>query len=479
AIDDTLASSKSPTYDVSWHLLKSYSIILNASQSLEQMVSLRFCNDTVNILLAHEGLEVIEIKRIPLNMIIEIEQSLKTAVSQMLDMIDQPDLSLIDHVLILCQRLFEAIGFHFLPSDTIDLSAKLTLIRKTVLLVDNALISYVRSHASGMDSINFNWDYDCLEISDADNTLAIRCSWVGLSCLDSFLDRRRVWVFHLFRKSSNIPSPKQKGQSTDPVSVLARIEDLADIWGPVYCVPSRAGLVKYYSVSKGVICRVKTKKQSAIPGAVQCHYFTRLSFFRKRASRLLFGDEDLPLSKGDLLLIGTGLYENPGCQYTISAFTQDFASQVTPLGTRDSVWKTDSRGLTIGLSKYLGVTVSGTQKLVPQTTLKQQILDKWTMKPSRSNPGILNQTFGVEVGHCTGNARRISLRELMISNAIWPILERQNPNWVQTSWGSALSTALHSIDPEEIFGVWRDFKLYRGEIAELVCYVLEILDSTG
>lgn len=185
------------------------------------------------------------------------------------------------------------------------------------------------------------------------------------------------------------------------------------------------------------------------------------------------------LSKNDLLLIGAGFRENWNCQYTASEFAQECASHTFPLGTKESVWKTDGRSIAIGLSKYLGITVTGTQKLIPQTTIKQHILDKWTTQPLRSNPGILNQYIGLEISHCTGNARRITLGELMLSRPVWAILDRQIPDWFQKPWGSALTAALQSVNPKDIFIVWREFAAHRSEIADLVCCVLELLDGTG
>lgn len=185
------------------------------------------------------------------------------------------------------------------------------------------------------------------------------------------------------------------------------------------------------------------------------------------------------LRKDDLLLIGNGLRENLHCTYHIGGFCRDWASEMTVLGTLESVWKTDTRSVAIGFSKYVGVTVSGSQKLMPQTTRKQHILDKWISVPWRCNPGILNQYLGVEISHCTGNARRISLRQLMATGPIMSIFERQMPDWTRTEWGRSLSQALCGRDDEAIFHVWKEHSPYRKEMAELFCGVFELLDSTG
>ncbi|KAI4263141.1 MAG: hypothetical protein L6R42_001704 [Xanthoria sp. 1 TBL-2021] len=463
-----------PSSGTFWQLLKSYSIILNASRSLEQMVSLRFCTDAINILVAHERVEVIEIKRVPLEMITDIENGLEAAVGQVLETnLKERSLAaeVTDLVVTPCRRLLEQVGSHRLPSDASALGESLAVIRGVALLIDVGLVSYVRSHGSGFDDRYDSHRLRKLEVNYGEK-LIFGCHWARLACLDSFLDRKYVWVFDFSPRRKKDGKPCSK-------SLLARMEDLADIWGPIYAVPTSTGLVKYYGVSKGVIYRVESKTENAIPGAILCHYSSRLSFVKEKASRLLANVDDLALSQDDLLLIGAGFRENRNCQYTMSAFTKESASAMTVLGTKDSVWKTDSRGLTVGLSKYLGVTISGTQKLIPQTTLKQHILDKWKTMPSRSNPMILNQYLGVEISHCTGNARRISLKALMISKPIRPILERQIPNWPQTPWGMALCKALHSPEPEDIVNVWKEYASNRSDIAELVCCALEVLDSTG
>ncbi|KAI4259559.1 MAG: hypothetical protein L6R42_004521 [Xanthoria sp. 1 TBL-2021] len=472
-----------PSSGTFWQLLKSYSIILNASRSLEQMVSLHFCTDAINILVAHERVEVIEIKRIPSKMIIDIELGLEAAVSQFLET-DLKERSLSAEVTNLvmtpCRRLLEQVGSHCLPSDASALGESLAIIRGVALLIDIGLVSYVRSHGSGSEDSYFSHDLSKLEVNYREK-LIFGCDWARLACLHSFLDRENVWVFDFSHPDSHFDDTprRRKDRKSCSKSLLARMEDLADIWGPIYAFPTSTGLVKYYGVSKGVIYRVKSKRENAIPGAIPCHYSSRLSFVKKKASRLLANVDDLALSQNDLLLIGAEFRENRNCQYTMSAFTKETASAMTVLGTKDSVWKTDSRGLAVGLTKYLGVTISGTQKLIPQTTLKQHILDKWKTMPSRSNPMILNQYLGVEISHCTGNARRISLKELMISKPIKPILERQIPNWPQTPWGMALSKALHSPEPEDIVNVWKEYASNRSDIAELVCCALEVLDSTG
>lgn len=467
-------------YEMHRHLLKTYSIMLNVSKSLKQMVRQRFCTKAISILLLHPRTEIVEIKRIPSDLILLMESSLRTAVNQ--TVVDPDQLSFWETLRSLIRvpilMVLESAGYHGISINR-STRAMLALIQTTVLLLDIAIVSYARSHGSGFDINQFGHDLKHLDVNGVDGEMNFRCFWVRLACLDSFLDRQKVWVFDIHHEGEGKSMSSQEEQTPQPKSLLTRMEDLADIWGPVYTVSSGAGRVEYYGVSKGVICRVESRKDTFFDGAINCHYFSRRSFFRRKASKLLFGGDKLEFADNALLLIGARFRENRNCQYTRSAFIDDVGSTMSILGTKESVWKTDSRSLAIGLSKYVGITVTGTQKLIPQTTLKQHILDKWTTKPSRSNPGILNQYLGVEISHCTGNARRISLKELLISDPIWQILDRQTPNWDQTSWGSALSAALHSAETDAIFRVWREHAANRSEIAELFCYALDLLDGTG
>lgn len=443
-----------------------------------------FCTSSINILVNHTASNIVEIKPIPIQMIESIRTNIEAAVSLILKDLSDPSVTfaLTGLVLPSSLSLIRHLGLDDLPKFPITPSSSmLTFIRKIVLLTDHVIVSYVTSHGPASDPQPIDSQEVDVLIDDGNDYFAFNCYWVRLACLNDFLDKRKVRMFHLFNKfSTRLYQPTEdKERSHRSMSILTRMEDLADIWGPVYTVPSTSGLVRYYEVSKGVVCRVKANEQSAVLGAAHCHYFSRRSFMRHNTSRLLHGDKNLYLSENELLLIGAGLRENQGCHYKISDLTEQVSSDLTPLGTSEAAWRTESRSWAVGISKYIGVTISGTQKLIPQTTLKQHVLGKWTSNPSRANPGILNQALGVEISHCTGNGRRTPLRELMITKPICSVLERQNPDWTKTPWGSDFAAALQSDDGEEIFYLWGKHASHRPEIANLVCGVLEFLDSTG
>ncbi|KAL8782456.1 MAG: hypothetical protein Q9213_005350 [Squamulea squamosa] len=465
-----------------WHLLTSYSITQGALQSLTQIVSSHFCdNESFSILLERMDQYVLEVKRVPFKLILDITTGLGAAISMTVEEFTESSVSAVVTNLVLkpCRHFLQHLGFSDSWHGTLySLERMSTLVRKTILLIDNALVSYVRSHGAGFDLVYFAEEIDSLDFSDGTDPLGVQCHRTQLACLHNFLDRQRPWAFRIFNTYA------QSHQEKDPSkvrlkSILTRMDDFADIWGPVYTIPSKSGLVKGYSVSKGIIARTTMNEDSGCPGAVQCHYYYHHTSFRRKVLNLLSGGGDLLFSKDDLLLIGGDLRENHGCTYTMTHFAKDIIAETAVLGTKDESWKTESRTVAVSLTKYLGIMVSGTQKLVPQTTLKQQILDRWTANPRRANPGILNQVLGVEISHCTGNARRISLRQLLRLDPILNLLERLIPNWSKTEWGSCFAAALHSPDPEMMYQVWRTCTADRLQIAELFCCVVELLDDTG
>ena len=473
--------NKEIEHEMFQHLWKSYMILLNVSESMKQMMAFRFCTDSFNILTKHCCKGVVEVRRIDTRLVEDIQIGLETTVSLLLeDLTEESIFNLIGQfILSPCESLLSRLGCE-VQAQKIGPRTGLGLLRKIALLLDLAMVSYVRSHGSGFHTSHPESEMNHVEVSEGEDLFAFRCSWTKLACLDAFLDGQQVLVLEIWTPDLN-NSNINIGRAIygRPTSILTTMRDLADIWGPIYTVPSASGLIKHYVVSKGVICRVNTKQQCAVPGAVQCHYYSRTSYFRKKASKLISREPEMLLAEDDVLLIGGGLRENFYCDYTISDFSRDFASDFTVLGTKESVWKMDSRSAAIGASKFLGITVSGSQKLIPQTTLKEHILDKWTASPLRANPGIFNQHLGVELSHCTGNARRVSIRELIRCDPMWKVMERQTPGWTLRPWGRSLKKVLFGKDNEAIFHVWKEFASDRAEIAGLLCCLLELLDNTG
>jgi hypothetical protein len=162
--------------------------------------------------------------------------------------------------------------------------------------------------------------------------------------------------------------------------------------------------------------------------------------------------KQLYMEMNDLLLIGTRFRINENCKYTLDHFEEDYGHSMGVLGAEHSVWEheLDSRSGSFTIAKIVGVQVSGTQKRRPETTLKQSTLAKWKTNPERSNPEILNQYLGIEISHCTGNATRVRIKDLLLLPPVRSMLELMFPGWSRLQLGRLFLSALESSDPTAI-----------------------------
>ena len=470
------------------HLWRTYSIVCNVAKTLENMSACNFCTSFFSILVKHPGIDVAEVVKIPIATVQGIKIGFETVFARLSDDLITPNLStyLEDCLKVSFTPFLAQLGLSYPPDyaqmadDTID--STLMLCRSIAILLDLAIVSYVGSHGSRFDQNYLQRNFNDIEVQNPTDEYSVgnfRCTLLPLACLNEFLDKKEVWVFDFHYGTGD---RRSELRTPGLLYILTRMEDFADLWGPVWTVPAGenfSGRIKQYNVSKGFICRVDGSGRESVPGAIHCHWYSEAYFNGRRTSSLILQPENSVLFKDDLLLIGAGLRENEECRYRLADFEKDYSSSMGFLGTRPSVWQTDSRSLAFSLAKVFGVTVSGSQKLIPHTTVKQLILDKWTNNPTRANPEVLNLASGVEISHCTGNACRLPIKKILRMATVMPLLERQIPGWRTTDWGSRFNKALSSSDKKAISRVWTDFPNMRSKMADLVCCILEILDGTG
>ena len=370
-----------------------------------------------------------------------------------------------------CVSIFNNLGHSsfVLP---VNLSECLKLHRLTACLLELAVMSYVGSHASHFGLHGAHKRREDMNIFFCGDVLpSFSCQLRRLACLDGLLDSREVWVFSIPLTDSQIDDDVIIPM-TQPLAQFTKINTLADIWGPVWAVP-KEDKISHYRVSKGYICRVDRKKGCRVPGAFQCHWYP------EKSERYGDWDPRAPLlNKDDLLLIEGELRNHEGCQYTLESYASQRAEKANILGTKAKSWSLESRSLSIGFAKFVGASLIGTQKLVPETTVKEHALNEWTNRPERANPEILNNAYGIVISHCTGNAKRVALKHLMTS-ALSPLLESVNVMWSDRPWGFEFMAALKSSDDDAVVNFWLAFEEYRKEAANLILCVLEVLDTTG
>lgn len=313
--------------------------------------------------------------------------------------------------------------------------------------------------------------------SDIHSKIGFVFSLQKLACLDQFLNFQQIWTFKPLQK---LP----KNSKPSPISILTSIDAFADTWGPVWEVSADEEFpdhIRQLNVSTGLICRAESSTNSPIDGAVACHWFNSSGLIPLPSEQEL--DSTL-IRRSQKLLIG-GLSDwclktNQTCSYKLDDLERDYGLYMSPLGTSASNWIYDERQIGLSASQYVGISVLGTQKKLPCVTQKQAIWNKWTNQPTRVNPRILNSCLGVEISHCTGNARRVKLRHLFTMKPIRTLIKKQFPDWTtSTEHGFSLQSSFISEDDLAIEDVWVKYYKSRARIAELVCFVLEFLEKTG
>ncbi|KAM7203385.1 hypothetical protein V8F20_003979 [Naviculisporaceae sp. PSN 640] len=463
-------------------LWKTLLVLLRVITGCRTLQAANFCQASFSLLFKHEAFDVAEIVRIPISDVESIQKGIIDCLSsihyrnELMSMDDIRDM-LWAQVLTPCHLLLTRMYWpmkYRIPSIELILSAA----RMTAILLDLALVSYTGSHGYRFDTKCLKTNFRTFNVDSDIDWLSLRCSLRRLACLREFLEGRQVWVFEF-------PSKDQATATNDnrPLGILTTMNDFADIWGPVYAIPEPkgSGMVRRYNVSKGIICRAGGK-EPGLRNAVKCHWYNKPSWLRGLALKYLPLSESSYLSPDDLLLIsgrGDLMVEKENCRYTLDAYEEDYGMDLNELGTRDSAWRWENRGISMGFSRIVGVTVSGTQKRIPETTLKETILNKWLLNPERRNPHVLNQYLGVEVSHCSGNARRIPVRKILTLSPMVHTLESHFPNWRSKPWGGAFWAAVSSNNGRDIESVWRRFEQDREHIGRLVAFALDILGPTG
>ena len=458
------------------HLIKSYSILCGVLQCFDSLVESHFCTSFYTILLAdrYAGTSVARTQKVNRDDLIHLISCIEDALSN-----EQRVSPLFLHFYLARSSLLSAKLLPINPDKTWPLRGQdlLSHLRFIITLLDLGIVSYVGSHTSNTIGAFPRYSTHDLIVHHPTMKVGFNFRPVNLTCLHEFLDGKAVWVFETFSgNATTLLSNSSK------LSVLTQMDEFADLWGPVWAVPAepdRKDHVRQYNVSKGFISRVEGQDLLDGQEPVLCHWFPHSC-----ASARQWSMATKPIRKDDLLLIGfpplRGPFrENKECRYNLDHFEKDYGLKMQPLGTQSSAWKIDTRTLGITGAFHIGITLMGSQKLRPCTTLKQHIWDEWNNNPCRANPRIFLHSLGLEISHCTGNARRIQLKDLFFMKNIQQAIEYRLPGWSKTSYGSDFIATLSTHDENTFYDFWRKHSLSRSKIAEIFCCVLDILDRTS
>ncbi|KAI0145139.1 hypothetical protein GGR57DRAFT_480907 [Xylariaceae sp. FL1272] len=480
-IPDVLSDVESAGKAATLSLFQSYTIIQSVIDRFDRLASRRFLSHYFSLLLLTEDEEAAEVFKVPKTTIVELSETLLIVlpiareegiqtVGSILDSIDS------------FHELCESLRIIPNSSDVVETC------RIIAYLLDLGLVCYVGSHGSRFDRQYLEHDQDRFEV-ESPAGIGFECRLHSLACLSGFLDSRQVWVFRVRREPRDPRYAPARSAMKKDLSVLTTIDAFADIWGPVYAEVVSADIlsvaearIKKYNVAGGCIRRVPGNHSDAI---VKCHWFSWMGEKRRKMSRLFTAPqtrtEDATMSVADKLLIGASLDTNGGCTFSLNEYELTYYANIGESGPKPSSWRFDGVAVSLQLAtpKVVMLQIEGQSKRIPETTVKDNAWQKWHSCPERANPAFLNDYYGVEISHCTGNSRRVTLRQIMLMHPVMEFLDRQLPEWSRTAWGVDFIKALQGTDNKAIIQFWMKHVTHRAKVGHLVACVLDVLNSTG
>jgi len=442
-------------------LWKSYLILSRTVEAFDSLISIGFCTTFYSMLVERRSTNEAELIRINSTLLYGLKTGIENAIRRIFNRDPEgTEYTLTSFVATQCDIILEHMGF--VPEGNVPICA---ICRITVLLLDLALVSYVGSHGSHFTSY-VNSSAESIEIQSTNEDVpSFKCTLRNLACLSDFLDNCKVWVFNIKDHRSTHGHEKLGG-----LSILTRMEEFADIWGPVWTIPvgpEQPNRVLQYKLSRGFIRPVADGAEHV----VECHWYSNDDDHTTASN--------LSMDANDLLSIGAGLLENDRCLYTLGHYESRFGAAMGFLGTISEGWALDTRTLALGVGQYLVATASGTQKKIPAVTLKEHTWNKLKHDPQSANIQFLNNLTGIEISHCTGNARRVHLKDLFRLKRVRERLAQYYPAWEQTEWGVLFSEALENDDFEAIHTLWVHRRDLRSDLGGFIAQMLELLHVTG
>ena len=507
-------------------LCESYSVVLQVLENLDFLRESGFCGSFFTILVATKHRrEVAQVFRVERNTVDTIAESIRRSIlalaalssrlkadSQYYSQLPQGLSSMLEVPKHHCTDLLDGMGL--LDQGPIDEGSSLEtmpeviIIRLATLIMNLGLVMYSGSHGSdiekclgthvtpgdqsstmegvrtpptvtsgeSLDEVNPSR----LQVLNEAATYGFQCSMKRLACLEEFIGSS-VWVFERLR------AEPVSAVSERRLFVSTSIEDFSDMWGPVWAVPSKErDLIRHYNVSKGLIGRVSPNyflDLNIDACEIPCHWksWAELSAGGKD---LPFDFDNLPIKQSDKLLIGLPFQDNSICQSRLSDIDIELikaASRLVPPGTFEEVWFTDT--YQIGWSASFpggGVSTQWTRKKRPRRTRKEAIWDNIKNSPQSFHPGIFDLWLGLEVSHCTGNAKRVKMKDVFGLDPVKNYLREVQPGLYNSDLGGQFFEALSNSDTSILRLFWERLSAQdRHDVVTMVQVVIYPLQFTG
>lgn len=415
-----------------------------------------------------------------------------------------PDLSDLGQKITHCsEKIWKALGFKDSPFRKISqiLPEWIAIMIAMVNLVDLVVLLYCSAHLERFDQKYLQMSLEGLRIDflvgEINSVVFKRRS---LACLDNYLGNQQVWVVQLEKRiredeylgwahpenllplSSDRFIAESTGERNTQLSVSTCIQDLADIWGPLWPVKIE-GLpgVAAFQAGTGVLVPWPNNGTAVNEdGEIYYHWTEDLGELPAK----LAGFTSPTFHEKQPLLIGgnnSSLTINQSCYFSPSKITEKLRDVhcLRIQGTERPKIYQDSETISGAIGYFATVTVGKTLKRSAGVTVKDNILSTWRPESLNRNPKILECWYGIEVSACNGNARRQRLKDLFNLRAIRKYLDLCYPDWTTTDYGNGFSKALADQDKRAFRWLWKDNPEWQTELQKLVYTCFDALRHTG
>ncbi|KAF3934861.1 hypothetical protein ABW19_dt0202830 [Dactylella cylindrospora] len=311
-----------------------------------------------------------------------------------------------------------------------------------------------------------------------------------LRCLDSFL-QGPLWAASVDLLPSNLDFASHQfwseREKVEPFPLVTTPSQFIDLFGPCLLLRSQDDpkLFNGFFIGGGFVaggqnrearmlsaleqewladmakCLIPTVQQAVI-----CHWYTGAEW------KAIKRDNPELLRANDTLCIGAAI-ENKDCDVDPEGTRKRSRQFFKILGTHEGYWMEDERQLNIGGGYNLTIGGSRVYKAVKSVTHKLVLLQDWMEGSIR----ILHAMVGLELSMCTGVARRVPLKHVILQCGDYFEDHAERDTWL------AMQDSIHRLltsDGKVFRDIWSSFdKSAKEKTRKLLGILLEKLALTG
>ncbi|MCJ1226563.1 hypothetical protein MMC12_003216 [Toensbergia leucococca] len=473
-----------------FHILECRNLLVKVNQNIATMHNERYCTQAITLLVLdrnrHGVANLVEVK---LERIFDLTMKVNSILISLIERcvngqilsVDQPEKILsLDFLHTFLKELGLDIAYHGTPVGPVKFRIAATLIRNVAHLLDFAVISYAGAHLESFDRLCSKPSSTSIEHIFMDSMIQnhmgkrIGLQRRPLRCLGGFLRGSKPWIFSV---------EDIKFSETEELFLSTTMEAFSDIWGPVWkqiALIDGQDIIEKYNVGSGSItlCRPGTEfGPPKLPEEALCHWSDRVSMqensptfppFIVQPARLLIGAST-----------DSGLFTNSDCPRKLSE-NPSRGGDYRPLGLKTAGKYRESETIQVSLSGFgLSTAYMRQYKRRSGVTWKEEFVERWQMEPERRNPRVLESWGGVEISHCTRNARRRRLLDILKSDAALDLLREGLFVWASPECERGYLEALESDDPKAFSKLYEREREWRKDLGRAVAWCFSTLRDTG